>query len=322
MLDWTSLIPAWGRQLLRELYAPSVRYTPRLFDRISADLEHPNRAASRLAERLCRAAEPGALAAARDMDAVVATYPLAGRTLGALRADGRLGVPALSFLTDPAAHRTWCHPGLDEHLTVTAATAAHGRRYGVAMRAVGPLCAPRFSRPKPRATRERVRGELGVPSQVPLALLASGRLNAMLAVASAVASAVAAGAAVVAQQRAAHLLGGADHRLLRSPWWLAGTGASVVAVGLQAAALSSGPLGMVQALLAGAIAWAAIGEAAIARRCWPAACHLPPPCWAWRSPWPARVPWPSSFTRRPPPIQEARTPRSRSGPPWRRWQCS
>ena len=177
VLDWTSLVPTWGRQLLREFYAPSVRYTPGLFDKIFADLEHPNRAASRLAERLCRAAEPGALAAARDMDAVVATYPLAGRTLGALRADGRLGVPALSFLTDPAAHRTWCHPGLDQHLTVTAATADHGRRYGVAMRAVGPLCAPRFSRPKPRATRERVRGELGVPSQVPLALLASGSLG-------------------------------------------------------------------------------------------------------------------------------------------------
>jgi len=96
----------------------------------------------------------------------------------------------------------------------------------------------------------------------------------MLAAASAVASAVAAGAAVVAQQRAAHKLGGADHRLLRSPWWLAGTGASVVAVGLQAAALSSGPLGMVQALLAGAIAWAAIGEALLARRAPPPATVL------------------------------------------------
>lgn len=177
VLDWTSLLPAWGRQLLRDLYAPSVRYTPALFGKIFTDLEHPRRLVSRLAERLCRAAEPGTLAAARDVDAVVATYPLAGRTLGALRGDGRLGVPALSFLTDPAAHRTWCHPGLDEHLTVTAATAADGRRYGVALRAVGALCAPRFGRPMPRATRDRVRGELGVPSQAPLALLASGSLG-------------------------------------------------------------------------------------------------------------------------------------------------
>ncbi|WP_328307848.1 hypothetical protein [Actinomycetospora sp. NBC_00405] len=92
----------------------------------------------------------------------------------------------------------------------------------------------------------------------------------MLAVASAVVSAVAAGVAVVAQQRAAHELGGADRRLLRSRWWLAGTGASVLAVALQAAALSNGPLGMVQALLAGAVAWAAIGETLLVRR-------VPPP---------------------------------------------
>lgn len=51
------------------------------------------------------------LEAARGADAVVATYPLAGQTLGALRARGHLDVPALVFLTDPAAHLRGATPG-------------------------------------------------------------------------------------------------------------------------------------------------------------------------------------------------------------------
>lgn len=177
LLDWTHLLPRWGRQTLRDLYAPSVHHAPKVFDRIFTDLEHPRRPASVVTGHLVRAAEGPVLAAAQGMDAVVTTYPLAGQTLGALRADGRLGVPALTFLTDPAAHRLWCHPGLDEHLTVTDATAADGARYGVPLRSVGPLCAPRFSRPMPVATRGRVRAELGVPEDAPLALLVTGSLG-------------------------------------------------------------------------------------------------------------------------------------------------
>lgn len=177
VVDWTDLLPAWGRRLLRDLYAPTVHHTPALFDRIFSDLEHPRRPAGLVTHRLIRLAERPVLAVARDADAVVATYPLAGQTLGALRAEGRLGVPALTYLTDPAAHRLWCHPGLDEHLTVTEATAADGERYGVAPRSVGPLCAPRFSRPLPATTRARVRRELGVPDDAPSALLVSGSLG-------------------------------------------------------------------------------------------------------------------------------------------------
>jgi len=177
VVDWTDLLPAWGRRVLRDLYAPSVDHAPAVFDRLFADLEHPRRSVSLVTQRLVRRAEQPVLEAARGVDAVVATYPLAGQTAGALRADGRLGVPALTFLTDPAAHRLWCHPGLDEHLTVTAATAADGARYGVALRNVGPLCAPRFSRPLPGTTRARVRAELGVPHDAPVVLLVSGSLG-------------------------------------------------------------------------------------------------------------------------------------------------
>jgi processive 1,2-diacylglycerol beta-glucosyltransferase len=177
VLDWTDLLPAWGRRALRDLYAPTVHRAPALFDRLFTDLEHPRRPASLVAQRLITVAERPVLDVARGADAVVTTYPLAGRTLGALRAGGRLGVPALTFLTDPAAHRLWCHPGLDEHLTVTDAAAADGARYGVALRSVGPLCAPRFSRPMPVATRARVRHDLGIPDDAPTALLVTGSLG-------------------------------------------------------------------------------------------------------------------------------------------------
>lgn len=89
----------------------------------------------------------------------------------------------------------------------------------------------------------------------------------MIAEVLAVASAAAAGAAVVAQQRATHELGGtADRRLLGRPWWLAGTGASVVASALQAVALAQGAVVVVQALLATAVAWTTVGESLLARR--------------------------------------------------------
>lgn len=83
------------------------------------------------------------------MDVVVTTYPLAGQTLGSLREQERIAVPTMTYLTDPAAHATWCHPAVDHHLTVTGATARDARRDGVDARATGPLCVPTFTQ-RPR----------------------------------------------------------------------------------------------------------------------------------------------------------------------------
>lgn len=85
-------------------------------------------------------------------------------------------------------------------------------------------------------------------------------------------AAVAVGAAVVAQQRATHEVGVGGSRqglmaaVWRRPWWRAGTAASVGASVLQAAALATGPVVVVQALIAAAVAWAAVIEAVVARR--------------------------------------------------------
>ena len=174
--DFLDALPAVARRVLREGYFPTVEHAPRLLDWIFEGLEH-RRWLQRVGELLCRTAERAVLGWARGADAVVSTYPLASQTLGELRRRSALAVPAITFLTDPAAYRLWCHPDIDHHLTVTQATATDGARYGVHLRAVGALCAPRFSRPAARSARERLRGELGLPVDAPVVLVSAGSLG-------------------------------------------------------------------------------------------------------------------------------------------------
>jgi UDP-N-acetylglucosamine:LPS N-acetylglucosamine transferase len=110
-------------------------------------------------------------------DVVVSTYPLASECLGELRAAGRCAAPVLTYLTDPAVHDTWVHPAVDRHVTVTAATAAHGAAaYGAAMTAGGPLVPARFARPSTPGARAALRVELGLPDG-PVALVVAGSLG-------------------------------------------------------------------------------------------------------------------------------------------------
>ena len=117
---------------------------------------------------------------AKRYGAVVSTYPLASQTLGTLRARGRLTVPAVTYLTDPAAHRTWVHRCVDLHLTVTTATAEHGEAiYGFPMHAAGPLVPPRFAgESRPGAPRRGSASRARDPRDRPVALLVSGLARA------------------------------------------------------------------------------------------------------------------------------------------------
>jgi processive 1,2-diacylglycerol beta-glucosyltransferase len=170
--DYLDALPAYARHVLKDLYAPTVQYAPAAFDLLFHGLEHhgPLR---RITDWLCARAEAAVERWSEHADVVVTTYPLGGQTLGALRAQGRLAVPAVTYLTDPAAHATWCHPAVDHHLTVTRATAADAGRYGVHARATGPLTAP-TSR---RRARAAVRDELGLRTDAPVALISSGSLG-------------------------------------------------------------------------------------------------------------------------------------------------
>jgi UDP-N-acetylglucosamine:LPS N-acetylglucosamine transferase len=174
--DFLDALPAVVRHTLRDGYHPTVQHAPGFFDWLFDGLEH-RPWLQRVGDAVCRSAEPTVLGWTRGADVVVSTYPLASQTLGQLRRQAALVAPAVTFLTDPAAHRLWCHPAVDRHLTVTQATADDGARYGVDLQAVGPLCAPRFSRAVPRSARERLRAELALPRLAPVVLLSAGSLG-------------------------------------------------------------------------------------------------------------------------------------------------
>ena len=102
--------------------------------------------------------------------------------MGELRASGRLLCPAVTFLTDPAAHLLWVHPEVDHHLTVTQATVDQGARdYGIEMQVGGPLVGQEFWRPTDSAERLRarasIRAQLELPKDAPVALILTGSLG-------------------------------------------------------------------------------------------------------------------------------------------------
>ena len=132
----------------------------------------------RAEQRVCGSAGRTVLRWVADFrpDVVVATYPPAAQALGALRASGRLEVPAVTYLTDPAAHISWLHPGIDRHFVVTPATAAHAEAvYGMTFEVAGPLVPQRFAERLPDDERAALRAELG--GDRPLALLVGGSLG-------------------------------------------------------------------------------------------------------------------------------------------------
>lgn len=177
--DYLEALPRWFAALLRDGYSLSVERVPGVFQWVFSSLERSS-AAQRVMTACCRWAERRVLAwiARRPYAAVVSTYPLASQTLGQLRADGRLRVPAVTYLTDPAAHRSWVHASVDLHLTVTSATAVQGQlHYGVPMQPAGPLVPDRFSDPLPPGRASALREELGLPARRAVVLLSSGSLG-------------------------------------------------------------------------------------------------------------------------------------------------
>jgi hypothetical protein len=137
VVDYLDMLPWPVRHVLRDLYAPTVQYAPGLFEWMFQRLEHRGGVRS-VAQWVIRCAEDAVARRAHGADVVVATYPLAGQTLGRLRDAGRLPATAVTYLTDPAAHALWCHSSVDTHLTATPP--------GTASRPSPPgHCAPRGS---------------------------------------------------------------------------------------------------------------------------------------------------------------------------------
>jgi UDP-N-acetylglucosamine:LPS N-acetylglucosamine transferase len=177
--DFLDATPRWVSVLLREGYTNSVDHVPAAFQLLFRRIEHEG-PIWRISLAVCARAERtlAAWLAGGSYDLVVSTFPLSSQILGNLRARGVCRVPVVTYLTDPAAHRFWVHPAVDRHLTVTTATAQRGSAaYGVPLEAGGPLVPARFGRPVSRPELARLRLELGVPADRPLALLVGGSLG-------------------------------------------------------------------------------------------------------------------------------------------------
>ncbi len=91
-----------------------------------------------------------------EADAVVAVYNLAAQVLGRLRTEGRLAVPAATYVTDPGAHPYWVWPGVDLHLAPMPDTAAALEEMGAdVVKPVAPLIAAKYCEPVDRAAARR-----------------------------------------------------------------------------------------------------------------------------------------------------------------------
>ena len=175
--DYLDALPRVCRYFLRDGYRLSVGYWPAFFDWLFANLERTGWVRW-VALWLCRTAQRDVLRWAADKDVVVSTYMLSSQTLGQLKEAGRINATLVTFLTDPAVHRTWVHPAVDYHVTVTEATAEMGQRnYHTPMQAVGGLVSERFAEPVDPARRQQLRAELGLSADGLVVLLATGSLG-------------------------------------------------------------------------------------------------------------------------------------------------
>ena len=110
--DYLDALPRFGQVIIGDGYGVVVNRMPRFFDWLFYALEHRWDVRGiiltflTLSERTVRRWT-------QDADVVVSTFPLSCQTLGRMRAAGRIDVPVVSYLTDPAPHRMWVHPGVD-----------------------------------------------------------------------------------------------------------------------------------------------------------------------------------------------------------------
>jgi processive 1,2-diacylglycerol beta-glucosyltransferase len=175
--DYLDALPRACRFILRDGYRLSVGYWPAFFDWLFANLERTGWV-RRVALWLCRVAQRDVLRWVGDHDVVVSTYMLSSQTLGQLKEAGRINATLVTFLTDPAVHRTWVHRAVDHHMTVTEATARMGELvYQTPMQAVGGLVSAKFAEPVDPARRQALRTELGLSPDGLVVLLATGSLG-------------------------------------------------------------------------------------------------------------------------------------------------
>ncbi len=105
---------------------------------------------------------------------VVSTYPLATLCLGRLRRTGRLGIPAVNFITDFGVHPLWVHRGVDLNVTIhdTPAQVAESRTRRPAI-STGPAVSDRFD-PAGLPSRTEARRRFGITDDQRAVLVVAG----------------------------------------------------------------------------------------------------------------------------------------------------
>ncbi len=173
-VDFLDLLPEGLGRRLRGAYAWELAHAARTWGWLLSVMQH--RAVGSLAAGLAtRASAVRTLACLTPApDIVVSTYPLASQVLGALRLDGRLAAPVVTYLTDLSVHRLWVGTGVDLHLALHPESAAQAQRLGGRTRLIAPAVAPQFHRMSTLDERAEVRQHHGIPLDRPAALVVGG----------------------------------------------------------------------------------------------------------------------------------------------------
>jgi UDP-N-acetylglucosamine:LPS N-acetylglucosamine transferase len=177
--DGLRIPPARLGPVLRDLYVSGLRRTPRLWGGL-LDSCAGGVAATAVSSALDRLTRRSAELIGDPPHAVVSTYPLVSQLLGRLRRSGALPAPVISYLTDPAVHPLWWHPGVDlvlapdPSITEQALRLARSSPGHTGIIETAPALPPALSTVRADVDVVSVRAELGVPPGRTLALVTAG----------------------------------------------------------------------------------------------------------------------------------------------------
>jgi UDP-N-acetylglucosamine:LPS N-acetylglucosamine transferase len=175
--DVVDLMPPGLGPVLRAAYLRQLKTLPGTWGPLLDALERHDGVARLTASLVSAAAKQiERLALERPTLGFVSTHPFASQALGSLRSQGRLAVPAVTYLTDMSVHRLWVHPGIDLHLALHTLPASAARRHGAGeIVVVRPCVPPEFESRRP-SSRQRggARSSLSPLTQTPTALLVGG----------------------------------------------------------------------------------------------------------------------------------------------------
>ncbi len=177
--DVVDLFPARLGELVRAAYLRQLKSAPSSWETLLNHLE-PGTFLHGAACRGLGVTGAGLLRIAADgADVIVSTHPFASQTLGRLRAQGRLGVPVVTYLTDMSVHPLWVHRSVDRHLALHEIPAQQARRWGATVTVIRcPVAQPdTLTAADPRSLRSR-RLALGLPPTTErLALVTGGSMG-------------------------------------------------------------------------------------------------------------------------------------------------